>query len=101
MHSSRSNGIPVWASVAIIVVAISFQQIAAHTIAESGAIRAAEGMGYTNVKVIDRHTFFPGLQGCSRSDMVMFDVTGTDPRGKKRSFIVCDGVFKASTVRFK
>ncbi len=100
-YSSRSSELPLWLYGVLIVAFVVIQQLIAHGISENNAVRAAEGSGYTNVKVIDRHTIFPNFQGCGKEDMVMFDVTGTDAQGVEREMIVCDGLFKAATVRFK
>ena len=80
--------------------AITVEQGIAHNISKDGAVHAAEAMGYSDVKITDRHTFFPNFRGCGKDDMVKFDVTATDPKGVERKFFVCDGLFKGATVRF-
>ena len=95
----RHNGGWVLYLIILIVIIVAEQGIA-HIISERSAMRAAEAIGYTDVKVTDRHTFFPNFQGCGRDDMVKFDVTGIDPKGVTRKFFVCDGLLKGATVRF-
>ncbi len=84
----------------ILLAFLVFQQFVAHGISQDNAVRAAEGSGYTDVQVTERSTFFVGLQGCAKSDWVMFDITATDAAGTERTFIVCDGLLKAATIRF-
>lgn len=105
MHGRRQYGessfLPIWLYAIAIVGIIVITQVIAHNISEESAVRAAEGFGYTNVQVTDRHTFFVNFQGCAKEDLVMFDVTATDANNVERSFVVCDGLFKGATVRFK
>lgn len=84
----------------LFVLCVIMEQLIAHSVGTGSAVRAAEAMGYSNIKVTGRHTVFPGLQGCGENDMVKFDVSGVGPKGVTRTFFVCDGFFKGATVRF-
>lgn len=95
--SWKQLGIPIAAVIGFVV----FQSLVGHGISQDNAVRAAESSSYTDVMVTERHTFMVGLQGCAKSDWVMFDVTAKDATGTQRTFIVCDGLFKAATIRFK
>lgn len=85
---------------ALLVMIVIAEQGIAHGISTNGAVNAAQAMGYTDVKITDRHTILPSIQGCGTDDLVKFDITGTDLKGMERSFFVCDGIFKGATVRF-
>lgn len=84
----------------LFLVFVGIEQAIAHNIGEGSAVRAAEAMGYSDIKITDRHTVFPNFQGCGSDDLVKFDVTGVDQKGVERTFFVCDGLFKGATVRF-
>lgn len=66
----------------------------------SRAVSAMESAGYTNITVTDRHDFAPEFAGCSESDGVAFDVTATNPAGKRTTATVCCGYWlKGCTIR--
>lgn len=100
-RSSDVDGRYLWLCLVAVTVMLVIGQIVAHSISENGAINAAEAMRYEDIQVTGPHTILPNLQGCSSSDLVKFDVTGVDARGKTRTFFVCDGLFKGATPRFK
>lgn len=99
-YRSRSEGAPWWVYFIMIPAVLLIVQILAHTVSESKALSAAEGIGYQNVTVIDSSTWFPGLKGCGRDDLRIFYVRGIAPDGEERNFIVCAGLFKGGTPRF-
>jgi len=99
-YVSESGGL-VALYVLLIVAAFTIQQIIAHSVSESRATNAAEDLGYTDIKVVARDTWFVGLRGCGNDDAVRFTVEGTNPNGEKRTFYVCAGYFKGGTVRSK
>jgi hypothetical protein len=90
-----------WFYLILAIVAVTVQQGAAHAVPESRASKAAEDLGYTNIKVIDRATVFINFRGCSEDDAARFTVTGTNSNGEERTFYVCAGYFKGGTVRSK
>jgi len=69
-------------------------------IPEGVAYNTAEGLGFTNVKVVSRDWIFIQFTGCDRTDSVKFTVVGTNSAGKQQTFYVCAGLFKAGTPRF-
>lgn len=46
---------------------------------EDQAIRAVSNMGFTDVKIENRHVFFLTFRGCSESDKAGFTVSGRNP----------------------
>lgn len=84
----------------IAVIAVSWGLAVPHLIPESVAYKTAEGLGYTNVKVVNRQFLFVQLTGCGRDDSVQFTVSGTNPNGDQQQFDVCAGLFKGGTPRF-
>ncbi len=65
------------------------------------AVRAADGAGLRNVRVLEKHGIAPRLHGCAEDDSVAFDVSGTNATGSRVTAIVCCGlVWKGCTVRF-
>jgi hypothetical protein len=81
----------------ILIVAFLIPQL----IPESVAYNAAEGIGFTHVKVVSREWLFIQFTGCDQNDSVKFTVSGTNPAGKQQTFFVCAGLFKGGTPRFR
>jgi hypothetical protein len=75
--------------------------IVAINIDDARAPRTAETLGFINVRVEDSTIWFTGFRGCGVGDMKMWYVSGVDPNGVRRSFIVCAGAFKGNTLRVK
>lgn len=61
----------------------------AETASESRAIRAAENLGYSDVRVESKGLAFGTLSGCSADDNVQFRVSGIAPDGNRRWIKVC------------
>ena len=55
------------------------------------AVKAAEGVGYTDARVITRHNAFPQDHGCAATDDLAFDVKAKDSSGKDVALTVCCG----------
>lgn len=67
----------------------------------SHAVKAAEGIGFTEVKVVGQHGMAPTFYGCGKDDSVAFEIVGKNPTGKRTEATVCCGLFfKSCTVRF-
>lgn len=64
--------------------------------APDSAREILENQGYTNVKA-GGYSFF----GCGSNDLWHTKFTATSPAGKEINGIVCEGVFKGATIRFK
>lgn len=73
----------------------------AASLSDTRAPRTAETLGFTNVRVQDSSIWFIGFRGCGVGDMKMWYVSGDDPNGVRREFIVCGGAFKGNTLRVK
>jgi len=67
------------------------------------AVDAMQGAGFTDIQIVDKHTVFVDLQGCSAEDVVKFDVAATNSRGERVSnAYVCAGwPFKGATIRYR
>ena len=86
--------------VVVVLLVLPLTLFRGSCVSEDVAIKAATTSGYTNPKVLDRHYFFVGWQGCSGSDAAGFDVEAINPQGQKVQLLVCSGFFvKAATVR--
>lgn len=55
---------------------------------QSKAIHAAETMGWSDVKVNARRGVAPTLYGCSKQDVVAYDIQGKNPAGKSSSAVM-------------
>ena len=67
---------------------------------EEQAIRAAENLGFSEVKVIEKSIWFIGFKGCSASDAALFEVVAKNPVGREVEVGVCVGwPFKGATMR--
>lgn len=86
--------------VGALIVFIVWGIIAAN-ISDARAPRTAETLGFTDIHIKDSSIWFPGLRGCGVGDMKVWYVTGNDPRGIRRHFIVCGGLFKGNTLRVR
>jgi hypothetical protein len=64
------------------------------------AVKTAETMGWSNVRVTERHGMAPSLYGCSDKDVVAYEISGKNPRGDSAAATVCCGwPFKGCTMR--
>jgi len=95
----RTDKRPVLLALVVVTGVLIITQLLANSVPEDRAIKAAEDVGYSNVRVISKDTVFIQLKGCDKSDSVLFNIEGTNPTGQKRTFIVCAGWFKGATVR--
>ncbi|HEY8992228.1 MAG TPA: hypothetical protein VIM37_00065 [Candidatus Microsaccharimonas sp.] len=101
--SSRSGGDGIGRGVFYVIIgliALIVGCIIPQLIPESVAYNTAEGLGFTNVKVISRAWLFIQYTGCDTNDSVKFTVEGTNTAGKQQTFYVCAGLFKGGTPRF-
>jgi hypothetical protein len=64
----------------------------AETASEERAIRAAENIGYSAVRVESKSVAFGSLSGCSTDDNVQFRVSGVAQDGTRREIKVCGTV---------
>lgn len=77
----------------VLVAAISIALLTRCT-DDSGAKRAAEGMGFTNVEITGYR-----MWGCGRDDSFSTGFRAKNVRGETVTGIVCSGWLKGSTVR--
>lgn len=67
---------------------------------DADAIRAAETIGMSGVRIAERHEIAPGWFGCSDGAAAGFEVKATSAAGKPINAVVCCGaVLKGCTVR--
>jgi len=56
--------------------------------------------GFSNYQIHDKDWFVVGFRGCQADEAAKFEVTATNPSGKKVDFLVCTGwPFKGGTIR--
>lgn len=66
----------------------------------SRAVATMEAAGYSHVAVTGKHGMAASWNGCSESDAVAFDVTATNPAGRRVTATVCCGLWgKGCTIR--
>jgi len=84
----------------IFIVLIFIDGIPGKFVENERATKALETQGYSDVTITDKSTFFISWNGCSSGDSAKFDVTATNPAGKKVKLFVCTAwIFKGSTIR--
>lgn len=90
-----------WSAVLIIapiVLAVVMMITQFNAASQSAAVRALQGIGYTNIQMVEKQNLF-GLgvwQGCEISDDAKFIATATNPAGVATSMYVCVGGERAS-----
>jgi hypothetical protein len=85
----------------ILALALPFVVSCGEFVDKSAAIKAAEGAGFTDVRVTAQHGMAPSFYGCSKDDSVAFEIVGKNPIGKQTTATVCCGLFfKSCTVRY-
>jgi|GEM_PF-1385155 len=84
----------------LVLIIVAFAFITPQLVSEETAYNTAEGLGFTEVEVVDRDWLFIQFNGCDSKDLVRFTVTGLNPSGNQQTFYVCAGLFKAGTPRF-
>ena len=100
MTSPSSNNTGCLSLFATFAIFITWWIVAAH-ISDTRATRTAETYGFTDVEVSkDSSIWFIWFKGCSPDDMKVWRVTGTNPRGERRSFVVCAGL-SGNTIRVR
>lgn len=82
-----------------LLIVVTAWWIAAANFSDERPYRAADVMGFTEVRMEDSSIFFPKFQGCSVDDMKVWYMTGINSRGERHEFIVCGGMFKGDTIR--
>lgn len=99
MHSRSS--LSTWLFALAAVLAVSLLMAGCASLAsDSRAIRAAENIGLTNVRVVDKGYSWGVFGGCHEQDITKFKLVGTDARGKLRTIEVCAPVpFGGYTIR--
>lgn len=75
--------------------------IIALNISDSRPFRAAQTMGFTDVKMVSYTVLFTSLKGCGLADAKEWYMEGTNAQGQRVSFIVCGGFFKDNTIRVR
>jgi hypothetical protein len=68
---------------------------------DATAIKAVEAMGFSNATVVRSGLSIGTWDGCSEQDTFYFDVTATNPTGKRVNLTVCTDFTKGSTVRVR
>lgn len=67
---------------------------------EGEAIRCAETLGFTNIRITDRDNFWTVFRGGGPGDVVRFRVHATNPAGKEvDTFIFVGWPFMGATLR--
>lgn len=89
-----------------IVLILAYFAVAGFMVDETGARRALENGGYTDIVLLERHNCFAGLRGCDKRDDAVFFYRACMPGQvnceQKVEVIVCAGwPFKAATIRTK
>jgi hypothetical protein len=88
--------------IVLILATVVLEGSCGSMVPEREAIRAAETMGFSNVRVVKRDIYFVSCRGGSEKDNVRFTVEGTNPAGKNVTLYVFAGwPFKAATIRTK
>lgn len=71
-------------------------------VSDDVAIKALRTQGYSNIKIVEKNWFLPGLTGCDSRDAVQFKVKAKNPVGNNVEVLVCSGwLFKGATIRTK
>lgn len=96
------NTVTIIVFVVAIIVALVFSLAAGLMVDSNQAIRAAESLGYSDIKIVNEQRIWPSLlSGCSKSDAAAFDLVATNAAGKPASLTMCVGwPFKGATPRF-
>jgi hypothetical protein len=89
-----------WRLAALLAVVVGWWIIASN-FSDERPVRAAEIMGFTQVRLEDSSILFPVFQGCGVGDMKVWYVSGVNSLGERHSFIVCGGILKGDTIRAK
>lgn len=66
---------------------------------EDRAVRAAENLGLTHVRVVSRRYAWGVLGGCKDDDLTLFHLVGTTADGSVRKIDVCAPLVGGYTVR--
>jgi len=88
-----------WSLVIVVIAVTEFS--CGNSIPQERAVNALRANGFTDVEVTKRSVVFVSLRGCDKSDNVKFDAMVTNSRGERVHVIVCGGIFKGMTIRYK
>lgn len=98
-RSSLLWSIGFWTTLIVALAAAQFS--CGNSIPQERAVKALEAQGFSDVKITKRSVVFVNFCGCDQSDIVKFDAMVTNSRGERVHLIVCGGIFKGMTIRYK
>lgn len=95
--TSAFNALIWWVAIWIVIVCI-----AAFGFSDERPVRTAETFGFTKVQIESSSVMLLSFQGCGELDSAkIWYMTGTNPQGEKRDFVVCGSLFGGNSLRVK
>lgn len=77
--------------IVLFLCAMSLLGCMGETIDKNRAVATMDAAGFKDIRVTGQHGVAPSWNGCSESDAVAFDVSATNPAGKRVTATVCCG----------
>ena len=90
-----------WNAFGTFIVYFLYAWIAGHNAGPAHAIRAAELLDFTEIRVVNKSIIFMELRGCGLADDARFTLKARTPQGNEKTFYACSSwLFQGSgTIR--